>query len=159
MKLGIQVITGGSLPTREIMPAIQSAHAILIVREKYVLQLRDDKPNIPAPGLWSLFGGMKKANETPLAAIRREISEELSIEPSKYQYLGFVDYYASFENDIIRTWFFLSDVTELWAIHKLKEGRAASLFSFNEIRTMDMPLVMKGAIENFETQRNRKGVR
>jgi hypothetical protein len=33
------------------------AHAILLVDGKYVLQLRDNNPQIAVPGMWSLFGG------------------------------------------------------------------------------------------------------
>jgi len=33
-------------------PIKQSAHAVLFLGEKYVLQLRDSNPNIAAPGQW-----------------------------------------------------------------------------------------------------------
>lgn len=43
-----------------------------------VLQRRDKKTNV-SPGLLGLFGGHIEAGETPNAAIRRELSEETSL--------------------------------------------------------------------------------
>ena len=44
---------------------------------RILLQLRDDIPAIPFPGMWALPGGMLEASETPLACIVREVEEEL----------------------------------------------------------------------------------
>ena len=72
-------------------PQIQSTHAVLMLSGDYLLQLRDNKPNIAAPGQWSLFGGMLQNTETPLQAIKREIFEELRIEPLVYKQLYYKD--------------------------------------------------------------------
>jgi 8-oxo-dGTP pyrophosphatase MutT (NUDIX family) len=72
---------------------IQSAHAILIVSERYAMQLRDNKPNISSPGIWSLFGGLIRKGEKPMHAIEREIDEELCIKPERFQPFRFIDYY------------------------------------------------------------------
>lgn len=130
-------------------PDIQSAHAVLLLGEKYVLQLRDSNPGIAAPGQWSLFGGMKKTGETPLEAISREIYEELSIQPAEFHYLWFTDYFAAFEGEVIRTWFFWSDVSSVWAEHKLLEGQSVGIFHFNDITDLEMPAVMRTTIERF----------
>lgn len=133
-------------------PDIQSAHAVLLLGEKYVLQLRDSNPNIAAPGQWSLFGGMKKADETPLQAIRREVYEELLIEPTEYRYLWFTDYFSSFEAEVIRTWFFCSDVSSVWSEHRLLEGQSVGIFHFKDITDLEMPAVMRTTIERFHKQ-------
>ncbi|MFT2750473.1 NUDIX hydrolase [Clavibacter sp. Sh2036] len=44
---------------------------------RILLQLRDDIPTIPFPGMWALPGGMLEPPETPLACIVREVEEEL----------------------------------------------------------------------------------
>jgi 8-oxo-dGTP pyrophosphatase MutT (NUDIX family) len=44
---------------------------------RYLMQLRDDKPNILLPAHWALFGGTIEPGEKPEAAIRRELEEEL----------------------------------------------------------------------------------
>ena len=130
-------------------PNIQSAHAVLLLGDKYVLQLRETKPGIAAPGQWSLFGGMKKTGETPLEAISREIHEELLIEAPGYRYLWFVDYFSAFEGEVVRTWFFCSDVSSVWTEHRLLEGQAVGVFRFEKTSDLEMPLVMRATIERF----------
>ncbi|USN54704.1 MAG: NUDIX domain-containing protein [Candidatus Peribacteria bacterium] len=46
---------------------------------QFVLMLRDDKPTIPLPNMWCLFGGGIDEDETPLAAVERELTEEIDI--------------------------------------------------------------------------------
>ena len=133
-------------------PKIQSAHAILFFQDKYILQLRDNKPTIAAPGEWSLFGGMKKTSETPLEAIKREIQEELLIQPSEFHYLWFTDYFATFEGEVIRTWFYFSDVSTVWPEHILLEGHSVGIFYFKDILNLKMPAVMRETIERFYRQ-------
>ena len=128
---------------------IQSAHAILFLHDKYILQLRDNKPTIAAPGQWSLFGGMKKTGETPLEAISREIQEELSIRSLEFHYLWYTDYFAAFESKVIRTWFFSSDVGSVWDEYKLLEGQSVGIFHFEDIFDLEMPAVMRKTIERF----------
>lgn len=129
-------------------PQIQSAHAILTLGESYILQLRDNKPTVAAAGQWALFGGRLQKCETPLQAVKREVFEELSIEPLDFVPLWFEDFYASFEKGIIRVWFFEADVSAIWYHHKLKEGKAVRLFRFEEISDLKMHPVIRRAIEH-----------
>ncbi len=46
---------------------------------RILLQLRDDIPTIPFPGMWAIPGGMLEPGETPLACIVREVVEELGV--------------------------------------------------------------------------------
>ncbi|WP_051163188.1 NUDIX hydrolase [Nocardia brevicatena] len=41
--------------------------------------LRDDKPDIPCPGMWALLGGYREPGETPLECVIREIKEEIGV--------------------------------------------------------------------------------
>jgi 8-oxo-dGTP pyrophosphatase MutT (NUDIX family) len=57
-----------------------SAAAILVDADgRYLLQLRDDVPHIWYPGHWGAFGGSVEAGEDALAALRRELAEELEL--------------------------------------------------------------------------------
>ncbi len=56
---------------------VQVAIAILYQEGKFLMQLRDNIPTIPAPGCWALFGGHIEFGETPEVAVRRELIEEI----------------------------------------------------------------------------------
>ena len=68
----------------------QQAHvaiAILYQQDKFLMQLRDNIPNIAAAGCWGLFGGHLEPGETPEIALKRELLEEISYElPPFYEF-------------------------------------------------------------------------
>lgn len=140
------------MPTDPDAPVLQSAHAILLLDGQYILQLRDNKPDIAAPGQWSLFGGMIAEGETPLKSIQREIIEELSIQPREFQYLWFIDYIAEFEKELIRSWFFSADVKDAWPQHKLMEGQDVVIFAYERTKALKMPWVMRETIERYQKE-------
>lgn len=59
----------------------KNAVAAIIINEdnQVLLQLRDDKEEIFFPNHWGCFGGAIDGDETPYAALVREISEELGL--------------------------------------------------------------------------------
>ncbi len=61
------------------------AVAILYQENRFLLQLRDDVPGIVYPGQWGFFGGHLEAGETPLAALKRELQEEISYQPTSLE--------------------------------------------------------------------------
>jgi len=59
--------------------------ALLIVPDgRYLMQLRDDRPDVHLAGEWGLFGGSVEPGESFAAALLRELHEELSFAPSRY---------------------------------------------------------------------------
>ena len=46
---------------------------------RLVLQLRDDKPDIPYPGYWGPWGGRVEDGESPIEGAAREVLEELTL--------------------------------------------------------------------------------
>ena len=121
--------------------------------------MRDDRPDIAAPGQWSLFGGVIAEGETPREAIRRELWEELCLRPARFQSLGFRDYFAEFEKEVIRNWLFLSDVTRIWKTHSLREGRGAAVFSFHGLEKLAILPVMKTFISEYHEDMRRSARR
>ena len=105
------------------------ALAILTVRRGYVLQHRDDRPTLPWPGHWSLFGGGIEPGERPADAIRREIREELKLEVPAWAELWTFVNYSPFWDRLYRCTAFAADVTDLWDAHVLSEGQATGVFS------------------------------
>lgn len=54
------------------------ALAIIKYKNKFLLQLRDNKDHIRDPNMWGLFGGSINRNEKPINALKRELIEELN---------------------------------------------------------------------------------
>lgn len=108
------------------------AVAALIVLEdgRYLLQQRDDIPGIWYPGHWGCFGGAVDDGEEPLAALRRELAEELELE------LGEARYFTRLDFDLTelgmgryyRIYYVVGMNTEEQTRLVLHEGRAVSAF-------------------------------
>jgi len=47
---------------------------------RYLMQLRDDEPDVSMRGYWGLFGGSLEEGEDPRTALARELREELCME-------------------------------------------------------------------------------
>jgi 8-oxo-dGTP pyrophosphatase MutT (NUDIX family) len=134
------VETGEPASNRNIPAAV--ALAILRVGGLYVLQLRDNRPDVASPGFWALFGGSLDGNETPLAAIRREIREELALDVTEWDELWRVRYYVPLRDAEVLHHIFAADVTDVWARHVLYEGQAAGLFPIDDLPQPIEPVVV-----------------
>ena len=109
------------------------AVAALIVLDdsSYVLQHRDDKPDIWYPDHWGCFGGSVDAGEQPLEALRRELYEELELEFDE------ADYFTRFDFDLTRLgagryyrmFFVVSVSARQYSRLVLHEGEAFGAFS------------------------------
>ena len=62
--------------------------AIIFENDKGELLLykRDNKPGIPFPQHWDLFGGHIEEGETPEEALVREVKEELNYDLTEYEF-------------------------------------------------------------------------
>ena len=70
-----------------LRPADAAAALILVGEEnRYLVQLRDQKPGIFFPGHWGLFGGATDPGESPEKSLRRELAEELKLAVSDLRY-------------------------------------------------------------------------
>ena len=65
--------------TGQLPPADASAVIITDDQDRYLLQRRDDKPDIFYPGCLGLFGGALEDGETFEEAAIREVQEELGL--------------------------------------------------------------------------------
>ena len=75
---------------------LSTGHAVaaLLVLEdgRYIMQLRDDLPNIWYPGHWGLFGGGIDEGEDEFTALQRELREELELEVTEARLFATIDY-------------------------------------------------------------------
>ena len=70
-----------------------SVTAILVDgRGRFLLQHRDDKPDIANPNMWGSFGGEVEPYETPEQGFVSEIMEELGWRPSSWDLYGAAPY-------------------------------------------------------------------
>src|SRR5437660_10376831 len=96
----------------------------MTVAGRYALQLRDDRPDIAAPGHWALFGGSLDGDETPRLAVRREIREALALDVTDWRELWRVRYYVPFREPGILEFIFAADVTSVRARRCCHGGQA-----------------------------------
>ncbi len=115
---------------------IGHAVAALLVLEdgRYIMQLRDDIPDIWYPGHWGLFGGGVDAGEDDIAALRRELWEELELELGEPRLVVVLDYDlrpigldCSF-----RRYFEVTVTTAAWQRAVLHEGSDVRAFTGEE---------------------------
>ena len=93
MHPGPRHFTAGPGPT--IYPADAVVALLVLPGGRYVMQQRDDRPDIIYPGHWACFGGAVKAGESPVQILRRELREEL-----EFELPGQVPEFANFEFDL-----------------------------------------------------------
>lgn len=107
----------------------QVAIAILYQENQFLLQLRDDKPQIYWPGQWAFFGGHLEAGEVPAEAMQRELLEEIGYAPS------LVTHFNSCvipENGILRHVFYAPLQVEISSL-ELNEGMDLGLATVEDV--------------------------
>ncbi len=95
--------------------------------KEFLLQLRDNNPNIEFPLHWNLLGGVIEENEDPKKTIVRELKEELGI---KVENINLFKVYES--NGIKQYIYFLNMELDPNKID-LKEGLSLKWFNVLEI--------------------------
>lgn len=104
------------------------AIAILHQQDQFLLQLRDNIPNIAYPGHWGLFGGHIEAGETPEISVVRELQEEICYAPENPVKFGV------YEDDRAIRHVFAAPLTVDISELKLMEGWDLGLFTPSEIQ-------------------------
>jgi ADP-ribose pyrophosphatase YjhB (NUDIX family) len=94
---------------------------------RFLLQHRDDKPEIANPGRWGSFGGLIEPGETPEEGFARELQEELAWRPKRCDLYGAYPYPGRGGTQLIYVYAALVDVP--FESRVLGEGQGMAYFA------------------------------
>lgn len=118
-----------------LSPSDAVAALVLTEDGRYLLQLRDQKPNIWYPDHWGLFGGAVDAGERPEEALCRELTEEIGYTPTTFT--RFTEFTFEFgfvgRGTYFRTFYEVSLSSEQRSELVLGEGRELRAFTGEEV--------------------------
>ena len=97
----------------------------------FLLQKRDNNPEIPYPGLWTLFGGQVEEGETPAQGLFRELSEELDF--SRESVVDYKPFFDGINKDGDRQVIYHIKTTAEIKDLVLKEGEAFGFFPREDV--------------------------
>ncbi|MDP6781567.1 MAG: NUDIX domain-containing protein [Alphaproteobacteria bacterium] len=115
---------------------IRTSSAILVTPDgRYLIQLRDDNPEISFPDFLSLFGGALEPEEDPEAGLRRELCEELELEAGDISYFSQFVFDAVHADGTLRQRYYFAvpidpDVVDTLVLH---EGAEMKLMAADDI--------------------------
>lgn len=113
---------------------LDSIAALITMGRQYLLQHREDRPDIAFPNHWGLFGGACEEGESAAQALRREMLEELGLEDFEYAPMVRCTYDLWFESRRTRKTFFNVELVEAQASKIiLGEGQNLGWLPFGEI--------------------------
>jgi 8-oxo-dGTP pyrophosphatase MutT (NUDIX family) len=109
-----------------LRPSNAVAALLLLDDGRYIMQLRDAIPDIFYPDHWGCFGGAVGEGETSLAALRRELEEELEYAPdTAEEFTRFeFDFSKVGQPKVYRVYFEISVPTAAFGRFALHEGAA-----------------------------------
>jgi len=112
-----------------------------------LLQLRDNKPDIPYPNMWALPGGHRDKDETPQQCILREVKEELALELKEvFLFIAAERSYGIEHTYWTRANFRIEDVT-------LSEGQGIQWFTHDEIKNIQLIYEDNSILDDFFAQK------
>lgn len=100
-------------------------------RNKILMQLRDERPDIDQPCRWGFFGGQIDRLERPSNAVKRELFEELCIKPYRLKFIS-REYLIDFKRIYIYAYTF--DFSPFQKKIKLNEGMGMQLVSLKDLK-------------------------
>jgi len=118
-----------------LTPSHAVAALIVLDDGRYLMQSRDQKQGIFYPGCWGLFGGAIDQGEDRLAALKRELMEEVGFSVKSAVYFTCFDFDFTFAGYGKLTRIFyevpmkVSDMAKL----VLREGAGMKVFTASEI--------------------------
>lgn len=113
-------------------PKVEVAIAILYQDNQFLMQLRDNNPNIVYPGYWAFFGGHIEPEESPEDAMWRELEEEIGYTPPTL-----VEFRRYIEDPQVVRHVFHAPLNVAAETLQLNEGWDLGLFTIEDIQRGD----------------------
>ena len=107
---------------------VEVAIAIIHQDGKFLMQLRDDLPNILFPGHWGFFGGHIEPGEDSKTGVLRELYEEIRYTPQT------ITLFESTEDDRVIRHFYHTQLTVPVTELELNEGQDLGLCTIADIQ-------------------------
>lgn len=117
-------------------------------KKEILLYLRDNKPSIPFPHCWDLFGGHIEEGETPEEALIREVKEELNYALKEYR---FFKKYICLKGDAYPNikYIYIGKINLPAEEITLKEGERLKFFKREEIPNVKFANVLKSIVMDY----------
>src|SRR5437016_4692012 len=114
---------------------LDSVAAIIVSNnQRYLLQHRENRPDISHPNKWCLFGGAREPGEPAAEALKREMIEELNFHVHELDPFLTCIFETWYEGRRTRKFFFSIQATDQEAERMaLREGQGLAWLSFAEI--------------------------
>ena len=129
--------------------------AVILENEKkeILLYLRDNKPNIPFPHHWDLFGGHVERGEKPEEALIREVKEELNFDLKVYK---FFRKYECLRGDAYpnEKYIYIGKINLPVEKIILSEGERLQFFSRAEISNLKFANILKTIVMDYINSKN-----
>ncbi|HRY82481.1 MAG TPA: NUDIX domain-containing protein [Candidatus Moranbacteria bacterium] len=129
--------------------------AIILENDKgeILLYLRDNKPNIPFPHHWDLFGGYVEEGETPEEALIREVKEELNFDLKEYK---FFKKYECLEGDAHQNekYVYIGKINLPLEKITLQEGERLQFFPKKDIPDVKFANILKSIVMDYINDKN-----
>lgn len=117
----------------EPMPEFTGCKIALLLEDKLVMYLRDDKPGLQFANTWDFPGGGREGEEAPFECVSREVTEEFSIRLDPSQVIWKKEH-PSMRDPNARAYFFVARITleQVTAIKFGNEGQRWELVNVDD---------------------------
>tara|TARA_A100001011_G_C14310403_1_gene845276 strand:- start:1373 stop:1819 length:447 start_codon:yes stop_codon:yes gene_type:complete len=124
-----------------LIPGNAAAALVIMSDGKYLLQKRDNLPEIWYPNYWGLWGGEIGPGESAIQALNREMKEELNWVPQKLNYFTRFDFDFSFSGRENFSKYYYEAYYPADTLDGLELGEGSDMRTFSPSEIFDLKLI------------------